>query len=40
MADTGGVARHRNPYLGWVVSGVVLMLVFASAAVLWFMFHP
>jgi len=40
MDRTARPPRERSPYLGWYAAGVVLLLVFAAAAVLWFTYHP
>jgi hypothetical protein len=32
--------EDRGSNLGWVVAGIVLLVVFAAAAGLWFSFHP
>jgi len=32
--------RERDPYIGWYAGGIVVLLVFVAAAVVWFTFHP
>lgn len=40
MTNNGPRPRQWSPYVGWWAAGIVLLLVFASAAAVWFMFHP
>ena len=30
----------RSAYIGWWASAIFLVVTFAAAAVVWFMFHP
>lgn len=32
--------QEKGSYVGWVAAGIVLALVFAGSALVWFMFHP
>ena len=39
--NTGAVtSKERHPYLGFIVAGIFLAIVFAVAAGVWFIFHP
>jgi hypothetical protein len=32
--------KKYNPYLGWVVGGILILAIFAVMGVFWFMYHP
>ena len=40
MSDEGAAAEERSSYVGWMAAGIVLIVTFAAAAILWFIFHP
>ena len=31
---------RTNPYLGWIVGGIIILLVFAVMGTFWFLYHP
>lgn len=33
-------AFRDNPYLGWIVGGILIVAVFAIMGAFWFMYHP
>ena len=36
-----GAPSHRtNPYLGWIVGGIIVLLVFVVMGTFWFLYHP
>jgi len=39
MSGATSSARDEADYTGWLVSGIILMVVFVAAAGVWFMFH-
>ena len=40
MSNEGAAAKERGSYVGWIAAGLVLLVTFAAAATLWFIFHP
>lgn len=32
--------REPNPYLGWIVGGIIIVAVFAVMGAFWFIYHP
>jgi hypothetical protein len=40
MPNEGAAAEERASHVGWIAAGIVLVLTFAAAATLWFIFHP
>lgn len=40
MAQGSTAADLGNPYLGWIVGGLIILAVFAVMGAFWFMYHP
>jgi hypothetical protein len=40
MSATDAVGRERSPYVGWWAAAIFLVVTFAAAAGVWFIFHP
>jgi hypothetical protein len=40
MSHEGALADDRTPYVGWIAAGIILVVTFAAAGVVWFIFHP
>jgi hypothetical protein len=40
MMKESAMAGERSAYVGWAAAGVVLLVTFVAAAMLWFIFHP
>lgn len=40
MAQSASAPDDRNPYLGWIVGGLIILAVFAVMGTFWFIYHP
>jgi len=40
MANETSAARESDPYVGWMAAAIILAVIFAASAGLWFIFHP
>ena len=40
MTERVAASGEGNPYLGWIVGGLIILAVFAVMGAFWFMYHP
>lgn len=40
MSQEMGATGERSPYVGWMAAAAILIVTFAAAGVVWFIFHP
>lgn len=40
VEQRAALEKKYNPYLGWVVGGILILAIFAVMGVFWFMYHP
>jgi hypothetical protein len=40
MSEESPMIRERSAYVGWWAAGLVLLITFAAATVVWFIYHP
>ncbi|HKN06799.1 MAG TPA: hypothetical protein VJ021_04225 [Thermoplasmata archaeon] len=40
MSNEATSSPERSSYVGWIAAGIVLLVTFGAATILWFIFHP